>query len=134
MAATLEAARPWFDRPPRPTTYRARLLRQHRDDRIEVLPIGREPDAERTNRRDDGVVVRRLHAALLALVADVTVEIVDLRAAFLLDVLEERRLTAAALTRDLGDLGEELLQTLAVVRIDVALGRDSVDRFDLVPY
>src|SRR5262249_57257217 len=104
--------------PPRPgpgPPPAAALLREHRDHGIGMLAVGREPDAEALDRRDDGIVERRLHVRPLALVADVAVQIVDLGAAFLLHVLQERGLATAALPCDVGDVGEELAEPAAVV-------------------
>src|SRR5262245_57167796 len=64
-------------------------LGQHANHRVEVRGIRLEADAERADRADDGVVERGLHADADAFATDVAVQVVDLRAPALHDVLQE---------------------------------------------
>src|SRR5262249_14902373 len=97
-----------------------------------MLGIGLEAHTEPTYDGDDRVVERRLHAQLLAVLADGAVQIVDLGAPAPHDVWEQRRPAAAALAGDVGDVDEQLREAPPLIRVDEALSRNAVDRLHLV--
>jgi hypothetical protein len=61
------------------------------------------------------------------------VQVLDLGAPPLDHILEQARLAPAAGPRDRGDVGEQLGEPVARVGVEVTLGRNAVDRLDLVP-
>src|SRR5439155_12598198 len=77
-------------------------------------------------------VDRRIAAESTPLVADVAVQVVDLRSASAHHVLKQRGPSAAPARASRGDVRLDLGEPAAFVRVDEPLRRDAVDRLDLV--
>src|SRR5262245_32792913 len=105
---------------------------QQADHRIEVSGIRLEAHAESADGADHGVVERRLHANASAFLADVAVQIVDLGPPPLHHVLQQARLAAASRFCNGRNIGQQLLETAAGVRVEIPLHGDTVDRLHLV--
>src|SRR3989441_7505493 len=105
--------------------------RQHERERLEVLRIGREPNAELPEPADHRLVERRLDADEPPLLDDVAIEVVDLRPPAPHDVLQERGPAAPQGLRPGSHVRHHLGAAAPGGGIDEPLRFDAEDRLDL---